>query len=407
MWLSISVSRCRDSAEGDLTVDLTRITGNGGRPLRIAVIAPPWLAVPPTGYGGTETVLDTLCRSLRAAGHDVLLYATGDSTCPVERAWTYPRAVGTENIDPVTELCHVLDAYGAAREWGAEVIHDHTLAGPCHARHLPGLSVVTTNHGPFDEILAPLYRSITPRVPVIAISHHQARGAGGIPIAAVIHHGIDHRAIPVGSGSGGYAVCLGRMNPTKGIHAAVEVARAAGIPLRIAAKMREPAERDYYRSRVEPLLGGDIEYIGEVGGDDKFRLLADARCLLNPIAWPEPFGMVMLEALACGTPVVTTPCGAAPELVDEGVTGFIRAGTVALAAAVGRVDELDRAACRAGVEARFSMERLAADHTRTYRRTRHEQLSRTWTTARHTPTRPRTAGRRSNGTGGRSVDRAS
>jgi glycosyltransferase involved in cell wall biosynthesis len=228
------------------------------------------------------------------------------------------------------------------------------------------LTVVTTNHGPFDADLAPLYGALAGRVPILAISRHQATLAGDVPIASVIHHGVDVDRFPVGDGRGGYALFLGRMTPDKGVHSAIDVARAAGIPLLIAAKMCEPAEHDYFNSRVRPLLGGDIEYIGEVGGDQKLRLIGGARCLLNPIAWPEPFGMVMIEALACGTPVVGTPCGAAPELIDNGVTGFLHRDRLALVAAIGHADGLDRAACRAVAEARFSMARMASDHTGFY-----------------------------------------
>jgi glycosyltransferase involved in cell wall biosynthesis len=337
-----------------------------GEPMRIAVIAPPWLSVPPTGYGGIETVLDTLCRGLRTAGHDVLLYATGDSTCPVERAWTFETAVGTDRISPAAELRHVIDAYRAVRDWGADVVHDHTLTGPFYAQQHTELTVVTTNHGPFDADLAPLYGALAGRVPILAISRHQATLAGDVPIASVIHHGLDLDRFPVGDGGGGYALFLGRMTPDKGVHSAIHVARAAGIPLRIAAKMCEPAEHDYFNARVKPLLGGDIEYIGEVGGDQKLHLIGGARCLLNSIAWPEPFGMVMIEALACGTPVIGTPCGAAPELIDDGVTGFLRRDQLGLVAAIDHVDDLDRAACRAVAEARFSMARMASDHTGIY-----------------------------------------
>jgi glycosyltransferase involved in cell wall biosynthesis len=158
------------------------------------------------------------------------------------------------------------------------------------------------------------------------------------------------------------------MCPEKGVAGAARIARAAGIPLRIAAKMREPRELDYFHREVQPLLGGDLEYVGEVGGDDKLELLGDALCLLNPIAWPEPFGMVMIEALACGTPVVTTPCGAAPEIVDDGVTGFVRGDEPSLARALGEVAHLDRDRCRRAVKERFSAARLAADHLDVYRR---------------------------------------
>jgi glycosyltransferase involved in cell wall biosynthesis len=247
-------------------------------------------------------------------------------------------------------------------------VHDHTLVGPLYAARPPGLPVVTPNHGPFDGDLAALYRVVAHHVPVIAISRHQASTAGAVPIAAVIHHGVDLDRFPFGEGHGGYALFLGRMAPEKGVHTAVRVARAAGMPLRIAAKMREEAERAYFEERVKPLLGGDVEYVGEVGGHAKLDLLSDAACLLNPIAWPEPFGMVMIEALACGTPVVATPCGAAPEIVDEGITGFLANDAAGLAATLAKVGDLDRHACRRAVKERFSMTRLAEDHLRLYER---------------------------------------
>jgi glycosyltransferase involved in cell wall biosynthesis len=337
-----------------------------GEPMRIAVIAPPWLSVPPTGYGGIETVLDTLCRGLRTAGHDVLLYATGDSTCPVERAWTFETAVGTDRISPAAELRHVIDAYRAVRDWGADVVHDHTLTGPFYAQQHTELTVVTTNHGPFDADLAPLYGALAGRVPILAISRHQATLAGDVPIASVIHHGLDLDRFPVGDGGGGYALFLGRMTPDKGVHSAIHVARAAGIPLRIAAKMCEPAEHDYFNARVKPLLGGDIEYIGEVGGDQKLHLIGGARCLLNSIAWPEPFGMVMIEALACGTPVVTRPVGSAPEIVDHGVTGVVVSTEAELSAGVGRAASLDRNQCRQAVACRFSAQKMVQRHVTLY-----------------------------------------
>lgn len=336
--------------------------------MRIAVIAPPWVAVPPPAYGGTEVVLDGLCRALTESGHEVLLYATGDSTCPVARDFAFETAPGTESISPAAELHHVIRAYEAVREFSADVVHDHTLVGPVYAGRFPDLPVLTTNHGPFTDDLAVLYHALADRVAVVAISHHQASTARGIPIAAVIHHGVDPSSFPVGTGTGGYALFLGRMVPEKGVHTAIRAARAAGMPLLIAAKMREQHEHQYFTERVKPLLGGDVEYVGEVGGDRKLQLLGGAACLLNPIDWPEPFGMVMIEALACGTPVVATPCGAAPEIVEEAVTGFLRSDEDALATAIEKVGDLDRAACRAAVEQHFSHHRMASDHLALYQR---------------------------------------
>jgi glycosyltransferase involved in cell wall biosynthesis len=336
--------------------------------LRIAIIAPPWVPVPPPAYGGTEAVLDHLARGLLAAGNDVLLYATGDSTCDVPTRWVRAQAAGTVNTGAATELHHVVNAYDTLLDWAPDVVHDHTLVGPIYAERF-GVPIVTTNHGPFDGELGDYYRVIAARVPIVAISEHHASTAVDTPIAAVIHHGIDVDTMPVGRGDGGYAAFLGRMSPDKGVHTAARVAREAGVPLRIAAKMREPAEHAYFERFVAPLLGNGIEYIGEVAGADKVELLGGATCLLNPIAWHEPFGMVMIEALACGTPVVATPYGSVHELVTDGVTGFIRSDVIELADAVRHAGSIDRDRCRKEAAERFSTERMVARHVALYRST--------------------------------------
>jgi glycosyltransferase involved in cell wall biosynthesis len=329
--------------------------------VRIAIIAPPWVPVPPPAYGGTEAVIDNLARGLQAAGHDVLLYATGDSTCAVPRAWVLPEAVGTMAARPVTEMRHVLNAYEVVLEWDADVIHDHTLMGPLYGQRF-GVPIVTTNHGPFDSELGEVYQAIAPTVGVVAISRRQARGARHTPIAAVIHHGVDVEDFPFGGGEGGYAVCMGRMNADKGIHTACQVAHAAGVPLKIVAKLNEPEEHAYFDQMVAPLLGNGVEFVGEVGGRAKLDIVAGANCLLNPISWAEPFGMVMIEALACGTPVLVTRRGAAPEIVDDGVTGFVRNTAAELVDLFPQVAGLDRAACRQAAAERFSTERMVDDH---------------------------------------------
>ncbi|MGO9583085.1 MAG: glycosyltransferase family 4 protein [Acidimicrobiales bacterium] len=334
--------------------------------MRIAIVAPPWVAVPPVAYGGTEVVLDGLARGLAASGHDVLLYTTGDSTCPVPKAWVFERACGVGVGGAVSEMRHVIRAYEAIS--GYDIVHDHTLVGPVYAERLPNLAVVTTNHGPFDGELHDFYRAIADRVRIIAISHHQASTAGDIPVAAVIHHGLDVDKYPFGAGGGGYALFLGRMSPDKGVDAAVRVARKAGVPLKIAGKLNEQPEYEYFNERVRPLLGGDIEFIGEVGGVAKFEALGGALCLLNPIQWNEPFGMVMIEALASGTPVVATPRGAAPELVDDGVTGYLRSREEDLAAALQSVGEIERTQCRKAAETRFSLQPMVAAHVALFER---------------------------------------
>jgi glycosyltransferase involved in cell wall biosynthesis len=309
-------------------------------------------------------VLDGLARGLRSAGHEVLLFATGDSTCPVPLAWAFERAVGVGGDVP-TEISHALRAYERVMDWSPDVVHDHTLVGPLLGSH-GCVPVVTTNHGPFEPKLRDLYRAIATRVGVIAISHDQASAADGIPLLAVIHHGIDADAFEFGAGDGGYALFLGRMTPDKGADLAASVARRAGVPLRIAGKLRESDEIEFFQSAVEPLLGDGIDYVGEVDAATRRELLARATCLLNPLRWNEPFGMVMIEALASGTPVLATPHGSVPEIVEHGLTGFISDDPDELVRLLGKVDDLDRGQCRRAAEDRFSIERMTQDHLRAY-----------------------------------------
>jgi glycosyltransferase involved in cell wall biosynthesis len=327
--------------------------------VRIGLLAPPWLPVPPPAYGGTEAVVDRLARGMQAAGHEVVLFTTGDATCPVDRRWAFEVAQTPRMGEAVAELHHLVHGYEALAS--CDIVHDHTVIGPAYAERLPALPLVTTNHGPFDRELLDVYRAVAHRVPIIAISHAQAATARGLPVAAVIHHGIDLERFPTGRGDGGHLLFLGRMTPDKGAEQAIAIARRAGLPLRVAAKVREPAEQRYFDERIRPLLGDGVEFVGEVGGTDKCDLLAAAVGLLNPIQWEEPFGLVMIEALACGTPVLATPRGAAPEIVDHGVTGFL--GTEdELVVAAGRLGELDRAACRTAVAERFSTARMVDQH---------------------------------------------
>ncbi len=336
--------------------------------MRIGLVAPPWGPIPPTLYGGIEVVVDQLARGLAAARHDVVLFATGDSTCPVERHWVLPEAEGMRIGQAVPELRHVVHAYEALRD--CDVVHDHTVMGPFYAERFPGLPVATTVHGPFNAELGDLYRALAPSVPIVAISHAQQRSAPDVPVTRVIHHGVDADAFPYGEGvgdaEGPYALFLGRMAPDKGAHRAIAVARAAGSRVLLAGKMREPWEHRYFAEHVEPLLGADAVYLGEVSHGRKLELLAGASALLFPIRWDEPFGMVMIEAMACGTPVLAFPEGAAPEVVEDGKTGYLCGDEAAMADALVRVGDLERTACRAAVEGYFSTERMVAEHVELY-----------------------------------------
>src|SRR5713226_2989167 len=329
--------------------------------MRIAVIAPPWAPVPHMLYGGIELIVDRLAKGYQDAGHKVLLYTTGDSTSEVPMGWALAQSEGTRIGMAVPELRHVMHAYDSVQDF--DIIHDHTVMGPVYGGALfPELKIVTTIHGPFNDELTDLYSRIAPRVPIIAISHAQRRHAPQVRIARVIHHGLNANDFPYGDGDGGYLLFLGRMAPEKGAHRAMEAAYKAGVPLIMAAKMREPWEFDYFDVYVKPYLNDEIRYLGEVPHEEKLQLIAGAMALLNPIQWPEPFGLVMIEAMACGTPVLAFPEGAAPEIVEDGKTGFLCHDTSDMADAIGRIGQLDRAACRAEVEGYFSTRRMVDEH---------------------------------------------
>jgi len=334
--------------------------------MRIAQIAPPWAPVPPPLYGGIELVVDLLCRGLQASGHEVTLHTVGESTCPVDRRWVLPTAEGERIGAAVPELRHVLHAYDHLGD--VDLVHDHTMMGPFYAERFPRLPVVTTIHGPFNDELTELYRAVDQRVPIVCISRDQRASGPSVRVAAVIHHGLYAADFPIGDGSGGYCLFLGRMAPEKGPHRAIAACRQAGVRLVMAAKMREERERRYFETEVAPHLGPDVEYLGEVDHTTKLALLGGASALINPIRWAEPFGLVMVEALACGTPVLSFPEGAAPEIVDDGRTGFLCADEDGLAAAIGRIGEIDRATCRAAVEGYFSVERMVDEHVALYER---------------------------------------
>ncbi len=362
--------------------------------MKVGLLAPPWLPVPPPLYGGTEAVVDRLARGLVAAGHEVLLFAAGDSTCPVETvADTLPARPEHIGITTV-ELAHVIRGHDSLAR--CDIVHDHTLAGPAIGTRPGAPPLVTTSHGPFTPEVSEVYRSFARRVPIIAISHSQAVEAAheGIQVATVIHHGLDADEVTAGAGDGGYLAFVGRMHPDKGVDAAARVAHAAGLPLRIAAKMREPAEQAWFEANVKPLLVGDVEYVGELGQADVLTLVQGAVALLNPIQWAEPFGLVMVEALAAGTPVLASPLGAAPEIVEHGVTGFLCGDEATMVARLAEVGRLDRDACRATVTARFSTARVVADHLALYRRVikAREDAPRPWQEAR--PRAPRQPVRR-------------
>lgn len=339
--------------------------------MRVFQVAPPWIEVPPSTYGGTETMLDTLCRALSRRGHQVALFAPTGSTCPVETVASGHAASGTKGRTAAAELRHVRAAYEAAHRWGAEVVHDHTVLGPAVGAPGAGVPVVTTVHDPLEGDVADAARHIARACAVIAISHAQAAADPSVAVAAMIHHGVDpDTGPPFDRRPEDPLVFLGRLSPDKGVDTAVAVARLTGRELVIAGKCRDPEEEEFFTEVIAPELDDRVHYVGEVDAAGKRVLLGRARCLLNPIRWPEPFGMVMIEALAVGTPVVATPRGAAPEIVADGITGYLAEDVTGLAAAVEQVDEIHAEACRRHVVEHFSAERMATDHEALYEKVR-------------------------------------
>jgi glycosyltransferase involved in cell wall biosynthesis len=339
--------------------------------MRIAQVAPLWESVPPVAYGGTERVVSYLTEELMRRGHAVTLFASGDSRTSsrlvpaVERALRLS-GIGTEaaNAEHLRLLSYV---FGHARNF--DIIHCHVdyLAFPFSM--LVRTPTVHTVHGRLDlPFLRDVYRDFR-GVPLVSISHAQRAPLAEVqPLwAATVHHGMPLDDVPFSRTPGRYLAFLGRISPEKRPDLAIQVATRVGIPLRIVAKV-DVADRAYFEQVIVPLLDHPlVTYEGELSGQAKFEFLRDARALLFPIDWPEPFGLVMLEAMATGTPVIARPCGSVPEVVVDGRTGFVASTVDDLVQAVERVESIDRAACRRHVESQFSAARMADDYEAVYR----------------------------------------
>jgi len=335
--------------------------------VKIAQVSPLFESVPPKLYGGTERVVSYLTEELVRQGHDVTLFASGDSVTRARLVATTDHALRLDEgcrdrLAPQMLQLHAV--FGEAHRF--DVIHFHVdyLHFPFSARQ--SVPHVTTLHGRLDlPDLVPLYR-VFDEVPVVSISDAQRAPLSWINWQATIHHGLPLDRHRPTAESGKYLAFLGRISPEKRVDRAIEIARRAGLPLKIAAKI-DAADREYHEAHIARLLDDPlVEYVGEIGEDEKSAFLGNALALLFPVDWPEPFGLVMIEAMACGTPVVAWPCGSVPEVVDEGVTGFVVTSIEAAARAVERAAALPRAGVRARFEERFSVARMARDYMRVY-----------------------------------------
>jgi glycosyltransferase involved in cell wall biosynthesis len=337
--------------------------------MRIAQVSPLFESVPPKYYGGTERVVSYLTEELVRHGHDVTLFASGDSVTKASLVAPCRRALRLDKhcVDQLAH--HVLMMEMVAKQAASfDVIHFHIdyLHYPLSRR----LDVphVTTLHGRLDlPDLVDVYREFRD-VPVVSISHAQREPLAWANWQATVYHGLPPDLYRFRERPGGYLAFLGRISPEKRVDRAIEIARRIGMRLRIAAKV-DAVDRTYFAETIEPLLGGPYtEYVGEIGDGEKDDFLGNAYALLFPIDWPEPFGVVMIEALACGTPVIAYRRGSVPEVLDDGVTGFIVTELADAVAAAEQVSRLDRRRCRAVFEQRFTASRMARDYVGVYER---------------------------------------
>jgi glycosyltransferase involved in cell wall biosynthesis len=336
--------------------------------VRIAEIAPPWFAVPPTGYGGIELVVSLLTEGLVDRGHDVTLYASGGSHTKANLMTPF-----LDPPDPALLGNSWYDAYHAAAAYldigdRFDVVHDHSgpvgaILGAFGGAHPP---VVHTLHGPWTEPSRKLYALLADHVHLIAVSTPQRADNPDIRYAGVVHNGVNLDDYPFIEAKDDFLVYIGRANPDKGPTLAIEVARRVGLPLAMVVKKNEPFERAYWDEIVAPMVNDEVEVYEAITHKRKVDLLGRARAMVFPIQWPEPFGLVMVEAMACGTPVVACPAGAAVELVDEGVTGFLRDSIDGLVAAIAESGRCSPAACRQRVREHFSADVMVEGYERVY-----------------------------------------
>jgi glycosyltransferase involved in cell wall biosynthesis len=340
-----------------------------GSPLRIAIVAPPWYAIPPRGYGGIESLIYWLAEDLYARGHDVTVIGAGPRAIAGRFLTTFANPPSERIGEAMPEVTHALYAADLVeelqREARLDVIHDHCAASVLAAtRH--SAPMVVTAHWPVDGELLSYYRHIGPGISLVAVADFQRRLAPRLPWVGTVHNAIQADAYPFESSKDDFCLFLGRMSAEKAPHLAIEAARAAGRRIVVAGKCTEKIERDFFEARVRPLLGPDAEWVGEADTQLKAELLGRARCLVFPVQWNEPFGLVMVEAMACGTPVVALRAGAVPEVVEHGVTGFVCDRVDELPAAIGRVDELEPKACRQRVLDHFDVAQMAEGYERVF-----------------------------------------
>jgi glycosyltransferase involved in cell wall biosynthesis len=336
--------------------------------MKIAMVSTPFLPVPPRDYGGTELVVHELVEGLVGRGHEVTLFATGDSHTSGELRSLFPAAQWPP--DTLNDLDHVSWAVRQVINDEFEVIHAHSAVALALRRIMRHPPLVYTIHHARNEQLSAFYRNCHDAV-FVAISHDQARRELPLPRLTVIHHGLDPSRFVCAPRSADYVCFVSRLAEVKGPHTAIDVSARAGVPIRVAGAVHPPDQRFADLELSDRLSLPHVTYLGSIGLDVKIPLLRDARALLAPIQWDEPFGLVLIEAMLSGCPVVAFPEGSVPELVDVGVTGFIARDADEMTAIIrpgGPLDQFDRQRCRMRAIERFSRERMVEEHERLYLR---------------------------------------
>lgn len=336
--------------------------------MRIAQIAPLFEAVPPKLYGGTERVVYSIAEELVEMGHDVTLFASGDS---ITSATLAPMRDQALRLDPTVKdwiACYMRMmelVYRRADEF--DVLHFHTDYFPLSLFSRQRTPFVTTLHGRLDLPEFKMIYETFPDAPFVSISNDQRRPIPGLNWVRTVLHGIPGKLLTPRPAKQDYFAFLGRISPEKGVDKAIRIADAAGVRLKIAAKV-DAADKKYWVEQIKPLVDANphVEFIGEINDAQKPDFLSGAHGLLFPIAWPEPFGLVMIEAMACGTPVIAFPCGSVPEVIDHGLTGFIVPDEANAVTAIANIDRLDRRQVRRQFDRRFTARRMAEDYLSVY-----------------------------------------
>jgi glycosyltransferase involved in cell wall biosynthesis len=331
--------------------------------LHVAMIAPPWYDIPPQGYGGIEAVTADLVAGLVRRGHRVTLIGAGAGV----DLRTYDEPPSERIGEPTPEVLHAAKAERFLADLCVDVVHDHSLAGPLAAASRSSPTIVTC-HGEVTGELGDYYRALGGCVSLVAISWAQRAHAPDLNWIGRVHNAVDVSTFPFSDRKEDWVLWLGRFSPDKGAHLAIDAARAVGRRIVLAGRLTEEIETAYFEEYVRPRLGHGAEYVGEADAALKRELLSKARCLVFPLQWEEPFGMIMIEAMACGTPVVALRKGSVPEIVLDGVTGFVRTELDELPAAIEAVGMLDPVASRAHVTRNFDVAGMAEAYERVYHR---------------------------------------